>query len=133
MRRLGSLLLGRLLGPRLAPRTVLPSVAILLRLGARFGGRPLARGAPWLLAGPAAPAAAAASAPRTLARLGAALVLLVGAPEILAGPFARAFLAFILVVMLTRLGLGMSVRLGTGWRLAFGAALGTTPPAPSAP
>ena len=131
MRRLGSLPLGRFLGPRLAPSTVLPSVAVLLRLGASFGGRPLARGAPWLLAGAAAPAAAAASAPRTLARLGP-VVLLVGALEILAGPFARAFLALILVVMLTRLGLGMSARRGTGCRLAFGAALGTTPPAPSA-
>ena len=133
MRRLGSLLHGRLLGPGLAPSTVLPSVAILLRLGARFGGRPLARGAPWLLAGAATPAATAASPPRTLACLGAALVLLVGAPEILAGPFACAFLAFILVVMLTRLRLGMSVRMGMGKRLALGAALGTTPPAPSAP
>jgi hypothetical protein len=65
--------------------------------------------------------------------LGAPLVLLVGAPEILAGPFAYAFLTFILVVMLTRLRLGMSVRMGMGKRLALGAALGTTPPAPSAP
>ena len=99
---------------------------------ARTSPKLLRRGALWPLTGPAAASATPASASRTFAgsapsssRLGALAFLACAL-----GGDVFALLA-LLVILLVRFDAG--VRMGMGWPLAFGAALGTPSSAPPAP